>query len=90
MILYVGDDQVAVKAAVQDAAKKAESEGKKVGIIDFDGDVEVAAKLFFKELRSCDSQNVDLIIAAGVSEEGLGYAVMNRMKNASGGNIISV
>jgi len=90
MVLYVGDDQSAVKAAIAKAAAEAEAQGKKVGIIDFDGDIQVAAKMFFKELRGWDSQGVDLIIAAGVAEEGLGYAVMNRMKNAAAGNIISV
>lgn len=90
MILYTGDDLAAVKEAVRKAAKEAEAQGKKVGIIDFDGDIQVAAKLFFKELRGWDSQGVDIIIAAGVAEEGLGYAVMNRMKNAAAGNIISV
>ena len=90
MILYTGDDLAAVKEAVRKAAKEAEAQGKKVGIIYFDGDIQVAAKLFFKELRGWDSQGVDIIIAAGVAEEGLGYAVMNRMKNAAAGNIISV
>ena len=90
MVLYTGDDLAAVKEAVRNAAQEAEAQGKKVGIIDFDGDIQVAAKLFFKELRGWDSKGVDIIIAAGVAEEGLGYAVMNRMKNAAAGNIISV
>ena len=90
MVLYTGEDQSAVKAALQKAVAEAESQGKKVGVIDFDGDIEIAAKMFFKELRRYDSEKVDIIIAAGVSEEGLGYAVMNRMKNAAAGNIISV
>jgi L-threonylcarbamoyladenylate synthase len=37
-----------------------------------------------------DSEGVDLILAAGVSEEGVGVAVMNRMKKAAGEKIINV
>ena len=48
----------------------------------------MAAKLFFKELRACDTEKVDIIYAAGVSDEGIGDAVMNRMRNAAGENII--
>lgn len=87
MFLYEGDP-ARVSEAVSAAAAAAESEGRKVGIIDFNGDVEKAAKLFFKELRACDTEKVDVIYAAGVSDEGVGDAVMNRMRNAAGENII--
>jgi L-threonylcarbamoyladenylate synthase len=89
MHLYIGETS-AVKAAIRDAAAKAEAEGKKTGIIDFDGDTGSAARLFFKELRGYDSQGVDLILAAGVKEEGIGVAVMHRMRNAAGENIFNV
>lgn len=87
MFLYEGDPAKASEA-VSAAAAAAESEGRRVGIIDFNGDVEKAAKLFFKELRACDADKVDVIYAAGVSDEGIGDAVMNRMRNAAGENII--
>ncbi len=87
MFLYEGDPAKASEA-VSAAAAATESEGRKVGIIDFNGDVEKAAKLFFKELRACDADKVDVIYAAGVSDEGIGDAVMNRMRNAAGENII--
>lgn len=87
MFLYEGDPAKASEA-VSAAAAAAESEGRKVGIIDFNGDIEKAAKLFFKELRACDADKVDVIYAAGVSDEGIGDAVMNRMRNAAGENII--
>ena len=87
MFLYEGDPAKASEA-VSAAAAATESEGRKVGIIDFNGDVEKAAKLFFKELRACDADKVDVIYAAGVSDEVIGDAVMNRMRNAAGENII--
>lgn len=69
---------------------KAESEGKKAGVIDFDGDADAAARLFFKELRRYDSEGKDVIFAAGVPEEGVGSAVMSRMRSAAGKNVIYV
>jgi L-threonylcarbamoyladenylate synthase len=38
--------------------------------------------------REVDAENVDIIIAEGVSSEGLGLAVMNRLRKASGYHII--
>ena len=90
MTLFTGKDLSAVSRAVKEAARTAEAEGKKAGIIDFNGDVEAAARLFFKELRGLDSQKVDVIFAAGVREKGIGIAVMNRMRNAADGNIVNV
>ena len=72
------------------AVKSAEAEGKKVGVIDFAGDAEAAARLFFKELRKFDTEHADMIFAAGVREEGIGVAVMNRMRNAADGRIVRV
>ena len=48
---------------------------------------DIAANLF-RLLREFDEENVDVIIAEGVSTEGLGLAVMNRLRKASGYNII--
>ncbi len=47
----------------------------------------VAANLF-RLLREFDEENVDVIIAEGVPTEGLGLAVMNRLRKASGYNIV--
>ncbi len=46
------------------------------------------AQNLFGLLRDIDDQNVDIIIAEGVSSEGLGLAIMNRLRKASGYNII--
>lgn len=89
LFLYAGET-AAVKEAVEKAVSKAENEGKKVGVIDFDGDADAAARLFFKELRRFDSEGTDVIFAAGVPEEGVGGAVMSRMRSAAGKNVINV
>jgi len=47
-------------------------------------DLAVIAKNLFKLLREFDFDGVDVIIAEGVPAEGLGLAVMNRLRKASG------
>lgn len=46
------------------------------------------AQNLFRILREVDAENVDVIIAEGVSSEGLGLAVMNRLRKASAYHII--
>lgn len=43
----------------------------------------VVARNLFRLLREVDSQGVDVILAESVSTEGLGLAVMNRLRKAS-------
>ncbi len=50
--------------------------------------LEVVARNLFRLLREVDAQNVDVIIAEGVPAEGIGLAVMNRLRKASGYRII--
>ncbi len=50
---------------------------------------EAAAKLF-ESLRNMDEAGVDIIIAEGISEKGIGFAVMNRLRKAAGKNIINL
>jgi L-threonylcarbamoyladenylate synthase len=46
------------------------------------------ARNLFKNLREFDLEGVDVIIAEGIPEEGLGLAVMNRLRKASSYKII--
>jgi len=48
------------------------------------------AKNLFRLLREFDKEKVDIIIAEGVSLQGLGLAVMNRLRKASSFNIVRV
>ena len=50
--------------------------------------LEEIAKNLFRLLREFDSEGVDIIIAEGVPTEGLGLAVMNRLRKASGYRIV--
>jgi len=46
------------------------------------------ARNLFRLLREFDAEGVDVIIAEGVPAEGLGLAVMNRLRKASGYKIV--
>ncbi len=46
------------------------------------------AQNLFRLLREVDAQGVDVIVAEGVSSEGLGLAVMNRLRKAAGYHIV--
>jgi len=71
------------------------SEGKKIGIISFtkkvglnnefffEGSLNAYAKSLFSALRELDEAGVELIIVEGVSDKGLGLAIMNRLKRAA-------
>ncbi|MBN1245066.1 threonylcarbamoyl-AMP synthase [Candidatus Bathyarchaeota archaeon] len=50
--------------------------------------VDAMAANLFRLLREFDEENVDAIVAESVPTEGLGLAVMNRLRKASGYNII--
>lgn len=50
--------------------------------------IEVAKNLF-KALRSVDKTKADLCIVVGIDESGIGLAIMNRLRKASGGNIVT-
>jgi len=50
----------------------------------------IIAQNLFSLLREFDAEGVDLIVAEGVPAEGLGLAVMNRLRKASGYNIVKV
>lgn len=51
-------------------------------------DLEKIASLIFRDLRDLDRLEVDLIICEGVKEEGLGLAIMNRLKKSTSNRFI--
>ncbi|MCW4020143.1 MAG: L-threonylcarbamoyladenylate synthase [Candidatus Bathyarchaeota archaeon] len=53
-------------------------------------DLATMARNLFRLLREFDEEEVDVIVAEGVPQRGLGLAVMNRLRKASGFNIVKV
>lgn len=103
MIVFQGDIENLSNDIIE-TAKKYSHKGMKVGIMatkqtkdKYDGDVidvgdrerpETIATNLFKTLREFDKMAVDVILAEGINEVGIGKAIMNRMKKAAGGNIV--
>lgn len=54
------------------------------------GDKEALANQLYTGLLFFDDHHVDHILAEGTDSDGLGMAIMNRMKKASGGDIITL
>lgn len=52
--------------------------------------LEMVAASLFRTLRAFDRHAVDVVLAEGVPETGIGLAVMNRLRRAAGGRVISV
>lgn len=61
-----------------------------VEILGARNDVEELASNLYAALRRFDRQNVDVIIAEGYAEEGMGLALMNRLIKAAGSRVIDV
>jgi len=52
-------------------------------------DQELIASRIYYLLRNCDRFNIDIVLTEGLSEEGLGTAIMNRLSKASGNKVVS-
>ena len=52
------------------------------------GETDLAVKLY-RMLRRCDKLGVQLIFSEGVTEDGIGLAVMNRMRKAAGRQVLT-
>lgn len=90
MIIFQGEPEN-IKLAMAEEKIKRNFFGQRVEIIVFDNEhPETAAHEFFARLRECDKKNVDVILAAALREDGIGFAVMNRMFKSAGYNIREV
>ena len=61
-----------------------EYEGLNYKILGSESDMRACASELFHVLREFDKDDVDLIIAEAIQENGIGLAVMNRLKKAAG------
>ncbi len=87
MLVFEGDPDEVRSAIIEEKILR-ESRGEKVAAMLFDEtDERAAAQKFFAQLREADKANVDVILAAAMPEEGIGFSVMNRMLKSAGYNI---
>jgi L-threonylcarbamoyladenylate synthase len=54
------------------------------------GNPSIIASNIYQLLRFCDRLKVDMILIEGISDRGIGTAVLNRLRKAAGGNVINV
>jgi L-threonylcarbamoyladenylate synthase len=104
LVLVEGSNLVKLRFKVQETADDLKKRGKrKVAIISPSGrgykadvikslgdreNLEEIAKKLFPTLRKMDEEKVDAIVVEGIGTRGLGLAIMNRLRRASGGNIV--
>ena len=85
------------KQKIQQLANKYKKEGKVIGVMTSDEkhnyqadlikfvgkDFDTIAKNLFKTFREFDEDKIDVILAEGVSDQGKGLAIMNRLRKAA-------
>lgn len=54
------------------------------------GNPNIIASNIYELLRFCDRLKVDMILIEGITDQGIGTAVLNRLRKAAGGNVINV
>lgn len=97
LIVLVGEKggEGRVKRKLLELAEELRDRGLKVGIaassagslegfevVELGRSAEEVAKRLFSALRELDSRGVDVILAEGMEEKGLGTAIMNRLRKA--------
>lgn len=100
MILFEGKKKEIVKKIREFIEKH---QDRKIGVLTITGseykaeivkflgkDLNSVANHLFSALRELDDQNLDLILAEGCTTRGIGLAIMNRLRKASGYNIMKL
>ena len=99
-VIVIEGSREKVKRKIKELLNEYKRKGVKVGVMatgDFyDADAyinlgnseEEIARNLFRALRELDKSGVDIILAEGVEEKGLGLAVMNRLRKAAGYKIV--
>lgn len=90
MILFEGEPS-AVAEEIERERRELEKQGLSVMVIEFtEAQEKEAAHEIFRRLRQADEEGDDVILAAALPEEGVGFSVMNRMLKSAGFNIRKV
>ncbi|AHF80516.1 L-threonylcarbamoyladenylate synthase [Thermococcus paralvinellae] len=99
-VIVIEGSRERVKEKIKELLNEYKRGGVKVGVmatgdfyeadayINLGNSEEEIAKNLFRALRDLDKSGVDVILAEGIEEKGLGLAVMNRLRKAAGYRII--
>jgi len=83
-VIVVVGEPAKVRAKIEELAKNGHNT-----LILGDSMEDIAANLFDR-LRQCDEMGMDEVFVEGVEEQGLGVAIMNRLKKAASNNVLKV
>ncbi len=90
MIVFEGNAEN-VRRAMEEEREARRQAGQKVCMLFFaDGEQRNAAHDLFALLRQADQEGADVILASALTEQGVGFSVMNRMLKSAGYNIKKV
>lgn len=98
-VVVVEGPRERVRRKIEELVAEYRSKGLRVGVMateDYTADEffhlggtdEEVARNLFRALRELDKRGVDIIVAEGIEERGLGFAVMNRLRKAAGYRIV--
>ncbi|WP_248929360.1 L-threonylcarbamoyladenylate synthase [Paenibacillus hamazuiensis] len=103
MVVVQGASEAAVVARMRQELAQAKAAGETTGALAFTGaaaqldadcvlesgrGLEQLAHRLYDALRRFDEEGVTFIVAQGCPEEGLGAAIMNRLRKAAGGRVV--
>jgi len=99
MVIVVEGKKENVRKKIAELVEDYRAKGLRVGVMateEYEADEffplgrseEEIARNLFRALRELDKRGVDVIIAEGIEERGLGFAVMNRLRKAAGYRIV--
>lgn len=99
-VIVIEGSREKVREKIKEILNEYKRRGVKVGVmatgdfyeadtyINLGNSEEEIARNLFRALRDLDKSGVDVILAEGIEEKGLGLAVMNRLRKAAGYKII--
>ncbi len=98
-VILVEGDREKVTARIDELVDELKKKGLMVGVMAMErhradaffylgSSIEEVARNVFRGLRELDRRGVDVIVVEGVEEKGLGMAVMNRLRKASGYTVL--
>jgi len=99
-VIVIEGSREKVKEKIKELLNDYKRRGVKVGVmatgdfyeadayINLGNSEEEIARNLFRALRELDKSGVDIILAEGIEEKGLGLAVMNRLRKAAGYKIV--
>ncbi len=90
MIIFRGEKSK-VEKVMQSEVKKYEKQNKSAIILPlYEMELKEIAMKFFDMLREADNNEIDIILAPFLEEDGVGFSIMNRMLRSAGFKVIDV